>query len=190
VLEIRKINVKITIGLLDLKAFSEKEGLTAKRELERAGTLYLLSQLLNNEPFELHYTPERKPLLKNRSEHISISHSKDKLAIIVNTEQNTGIDIEQMRDKVIAIKHKFLNTHELAFAGDDVSRLLTYWAAKEAMYKVYGLKELEFIKHLFVEDFYGSEVYGRIEHGELKKRYRLFSEETEGYKLVYVVDEL
>lgn len=190
VLEIRKINVKITLGLLDLKAYSGKEKIKVKRELERAGTHYLLKHLLNSDTFELAYTPENKPYLKNRPEHISISHSKDKLAIILNTHESTGIDIEQIRDKVKNIKHKFLNKQELAFAGDDATKLITLWAAKEAMYKVYGLKELEFIRHLFVEAFSDNEIKGSIETGSLKKRYCLMSEEIDGYKLVYILHEL
>jgi 4'-phosphopantetheinyl transferase len=43
------------------------------------------------------------------SKHISISHSHDKLAIIVNEKEATGIDIELIRDKVLKIKHKFLS---------------------------------------------------------------------------------
>ena len=87
----------------------------------------------------------------------------DKLAIIINISENTGIDIELVRDKVLKIQHKFLNKKELLFAKDNVEKLITIWAAKEAMYKVYGLKELDFITNLFVEDFDGAIIFGKIE---------------------------
>ena len=189
-LEIRKINDTISIGLLDLRAFSIQEAIQVKRELERAGTRYLLGKLLKSDDFNLCYTSENKPFLKNRTEHISISHSHDKLVIILNTNESTGIDIEQIRDKVKNVQHKFLNEKELNFTNGDVDKLITLWAAKEAMYKVYGLKEVEFSKNLFVEDYSGSEMTGRIETENLKKSYRLINEKIDDYKMVYVLYEL
>jgi phosphopantetheinyl transferase len=188
--DLRSINDNIRLGLLDLKAFSEHNAMLTKRELEKKGTTYLLKQLLGTEHFELAYTSENKPFLKERSEHISISHSHDKLAIIINVKENTGIDIEQIRDKVRNVQTKFLNKKELDFAADDIDRLITLWAAKEALYKVYGLKEVEFIENLFVEQYAGQEITGRIEIKDLKKSYRLIHEKIDGYKLVYILHEL
>lgn len=188
--EIRQINDHITIGLLDLKRFSAQENIALKRDQEKAGTRHLLKNLLKTQAFDLAYTSENKPYLKNRPEHISISHSHDKLVIILNTKHHTGIDIEQIRDKVKNVQTKFLSERELAFAKDDTEKLITLWAAKEAMYKVYGLKEVEFIKNLIVEDFNGREITGRLEINNLRKSYRLISEEIDGYKLVYILHEL
>ena len=171
--EIRKINTSLSIGLLDLRSFSVQESIHLKRDLEKAGTRYLLKNLLKTRFFELNYTSENKPFLKDSSHHISISHSHDKLVIILNTNESTGIDIEQIRDKVKNIQHKFLNEKELFFANNDTDKLITLWAAKEALYKVYGLKEVDFIKNLFIEDFDGQEITGRIETKALKKSYRL-----------------
>ncbi|WP_317899035.1 4'-phosphopantetheinyl transferase family protein [Aurantibacillus circumpalustris] len=176
--------------MLDLRAFSVQENIVFKRDLEKAGTRYLLENLLKNEGFSLAYTDENKPYLNGRTEHISISHSHDKLVIILNTKENTGIDIEQIRDKVINIQTKFLNEEELAFANNDPGKLITMWAAKEAMYKVYGLKEVEFIKNLVVEPFNGNEITGRIVMKDFKKNYKMIGEEIEGYKMVYVLHEL
>lgn len=176
--------------MLDLGAFALEQNIQVKRDLERAGTRHLLKNLLKTEDYELNYTTENKPYLKGRSEHISISHSHDKLVIILNAKENTGIDIEQIRDKVKNVQTKFLSEKELKFADNDTGRLITLWAAKEAMYKVYGLKEVEFIKNLFVEDFSGPEITGRLQLDGLKKSYRLMSEEIDGYKMVYVLNEL
>lgn len=189
-IEIREINENISIALLDLGAFALEQNIHVKRDLERAGTRFLLKHLLKTEAYELCYTAENKPFLKGRSEHISISHSHDKLVIILNRQENTGIDIEQIRDKVRNIQGKFLSEAELAFAGNDPEKLITFWAAKEAMYKVYGLKELEFIKNLRVEDYTGAELSGHIELNGLRKNYRLIHETIDNYKMVYVLHEL
>lgn len=188
--KIREINEHLRLGLLDLAAFSSQEAITVKRDLERAGTFFLLKHLLKKESFELAYTPENKPYLKDRREHISISHSHDKLAIILNAKEPTGIDIEIIHDKVLNIQHKFLNPAELLFANNDVDKLLTLWAAKEALYKVYGLKEVDFSLHLFVEEFQGSALTGHIALKEFKKKYRLISETIDNYKMVYVLNEV
>ena len=188
--EIREINGQIRIGLLDLKAFSVLNNMIVKRDIEKAGTQYLLKQVLKTETFALNYTPENKPFLDNSSEHISITHSHDKLAIILNKKEPTGIDIELIRDKVKNIQHKFLNKNEQRFANNDVDKLLTFWAAKEALYKVYGLKEVDFSLHLFVKEFEGTEMLGRIELKGFSKSYRLRNETIDNYKMVYVLNEI
>ncbi len=189
-INIKKIEPFISVGVLDLRAFSANRLNLLKREIEKAGSLFLLEEMLKTKAFSLEYHPTNKPYLKNRKEHISISHSHDKLAVIINERENTGIDIELMRDKVLKIQHKFLNENEIKFAKDQVEKLITIWAAKEAMYKVYGLKELDFIKNLFVEKFEDSVIFGKIDNGNFKKQYRLVSETIDDYKMVYVLNEL
>jgi len=190
VIELREINTFIRIGLLDLKVFAESERLQAKREIERAGTLYVLKHLLNFRSFDLKYTEENKPYLKGREEHISISHSHDKLAIIINSKENTGIDIELIREKVLNIQQKFLSPEELNFANNNIEKLVTMWAAKETLYKIFGLKEVEFIANLHLEDFEGSDIIGTIETTGMVKTFLLKQETIENYKLVYALHEL
>jgi len=190
VINIKKIKPFITIGILDLKAFSLNHSNLLKRETEKAGSLYLLKEMLKTDAFSLEYHSTNKPYLKDRTEHISISHSHDKLAIIINEKENTGIDIELIRDKVLKIRHKFLNEKEMSLASDNVELLITVWAAKEAMYKVYGLKELDFMKNLSVMEFDNTVFFGKIDSGSFKKQYLLVSENIEDYKMVYVLNEL
>ena len=72
--------------------------------------------------WRLDYTPQNKPFIRDSSAHISISHSHDKLAIILNRHKNTGIDIELLRDKILTVRHKFLTAGEQDFAGEDVQK--------------------------------------------------------------------
>jgi 4'-phosphopantetheinyl transferase len=190
VIEIRHIQPSISIGLLDLEAFSAQNNLLVKREQEKAGTLFVLGRLFAGEAPELRYTEQNKPYLAGRKEHISISHSHNRLVMIVNRQANTGIDIELVRDKVLAIRHKFLNPREAAFAGTDVQKLITIWAAKEAMYKCYGLKQLDFKAHLSVMDFDSSVIFGKIETQEFRREFHLISERIDDYMLVYILNEI
>ncbi len=189
VFNVLKINEFISIGILDLKVFSAEQITLNKRELERAGTQFVLKYLLHSQAFELCYTLQNKPFLNNRTEHISISHSHDKLVVIINTRKSTGIDIELIRDKVQAIKHKFLNENEIVMANNDVAALITMWAAKEAMYKAYGLKEVDFKQHLFINDLNDGFIYGKIQKDGFLKNYTLVRKRIENYMMVYVLNE-
>jgi 4'-phosphopantetheinyl transferase len=190
VLEVREISDVLTIGILDLKAYSIKENIYVKREQEKAGTAYLLRKLLNTGSFELNYTPGNKPFLKNRPEYISISHSHDKLVISINKKEDTGIDIELLRDKVLKIRHKYLTEKEMKFAGTDIEKLITLWAAKEAIYKVYGLKGVDFRENLFIEAFEDKNITGTIQIIGTTKNYRLISDRINNYIMVYVAHEI
>lgn len=186
------INEHLRLGLLDLEAFSEERQITVKRDLERAGTLFLLENLFPQEQVELNYTEHRKPFLKGRMEHLSISHSHDKLAIIINNKESTGIDVELIRDKVINIKEKFLCEAELNFAGNDVEVLTVLWAAKETLYKIYGLKNVEFATNIFIDSFSETQetLTARLTLDNLKKTYLLKKEKKENYILVYALHEI
>lgn len=189
-INIREISAEISIGLLDLMAFSQHQNLTVKREQEKAGTQFLLQKLLKKNDFKLFYSSENKPFLENEKCHLSISHSHDKLVIIINRTESTGIDIELIRDKVLKIRHKFLNDHEAAYAADNVEKLISIWAAKESLYKWYGFKNLDFKSHLSVENFDADLIFGKIETTGIKKKFRLVKEKMEDYVMVYILNEI
>lgn len=189
-LEIIKITQGLSLGLLDLQAFSAASNIGLKRELEKAGARFVLGSMLAGESFKLGYTPENKPFLENSEWFISISHSHDRLVIALNREEETGVDIELVRDMVLKIRHKFVSEMEMGFTGEDVERLITLWAAKEAMYKYYGLKNLDFKQNLSVEYFDGEFIFGKIETKDYKKRLRLAWQKLGGYMLVYVLNQM
>jgi 4'-phosphopantetheinyl transferase len=191
-IEIRNINDRMTLGLLHLPDYAAFTGLSGKRELERNATAYLLEKMFNNK-CKLEYSPEGKPSIKGEACHISISHSHDKLAIISNEAAPTGVDVELIRDKVLKIKDKFLSAEELNEANDNVEKLIIYWAAKEALYKLYGLKEVEFAKHLYVHPFdlsFPGKLTGEIRLEKFQKKFNLHYEKLEDYMLVYILEEL
>ena len=180
--EVFNIKEGLFFGLLDLKAFAMHENLSAKREIETKGKEYLAKKLLGDNCI-IAYDDKGKHYLS-----ISISHSHDKLAIIINEKESTGIDIELIRDKVLKIKHKFLTNEELLEVNDDVEKMLIYWAAKETLYKIYGLKEVDFIAHLFVKPFTKHKlgtIIGNINLPNFKESFELNYQLIEDYVLVY-----
>jgi 4'-phosphopantetheinyl transferase len=190
VLEVKHINSLIVLGLLDLSAFSKQYGHPKGRVLEKEGTKFLLNHLLNKDMVEVSYTEYNQPYLKGHSQQLSISHSHDKLAVLLHQTGPAGIDIEKIRDKVQRIQHKFLNEEERAMAESNTDRLICFWAAKEALYKVYGKKELDFVKHLRIHDYNATHVHGSIHKDTFHKKYVMACENIEDYKLVYVLNEV
>lgn len=151
-IQVFNINKGLCWALMDLNEFAVLKNISLKREIESQGKNHLIDFLLKK-TIQIDYDNNGKPFLKGDSRHISISHSFGKLAIIVNEHQTTGIDIEIIRDKVLSVKHKFLSLSELEDAGEDIEKLLIYWSAKETLYKIYGVKQINFIKHLSVKPF-------------------------------------
>jgi 4'-phosphopantetheinyl transferase len=190
VLRIQEISRDILIGLLDLRAFAAHEGFLLKREIEKQGTVFLLDEMMKGRAYKLEYTAENKPFFKGNNDHLSISHSHDQLAIIINKKENTGIDIELVRDKILRVRHKYLNDAEQAFAGTHIENLISIWGAKEAMYKAYGLKGVDFREQMQVELFTGDTLHGEINAGNSVKRYLLKREKIEDYILVYILHEI
>jgi 4'-phosphopantetheinyl transferase len=178
--------------MLDLQGFKSDLRLEEKREIERRGTQFLLKKMLGSEGVEITYNEFKRPYLKGRSEHISISHSHQWLAISIHQSDETGVDVEMIREKVINIKHKFCSDKELEFAHDDIDKLTLLWACKEAVYKAYGKKELEFkkIKIDPVELFSDGELNGTIHFEEHLRTYRLMYRKFSGYFLALILHEV
>ncbi len=96
-----------------------------------------------------------KPHFEGETPHLSLSHSGNYAAAIVDENNPTGIDIETQGPKILRIEDKFCN-------ADDKSNirkthhslcLLIMWGAKESLYKWYGKKEVDFKKHMTVGPF-------------------------------------
>lgn len=134
---------------------------------------------------EIIYDDLGKPFLSN-GWNISISHSGNYVAIILNEKEPCGIDIEQISPKVERIKHKFLNETDLKNTTTEQD-LTIYWSAKEALYKYYGKKEVLFIENLFIEDFYETKnnFTGIIIMSDLNIKLNMSWEKIEDYVLVY-----
>lgn len=92
--------------------------------------------------------PSGAPYLCDSSKRISLTHTQGMLAVALIDAPGTdmqsfssataiGIDAERSdREKVIALREKFLNPEELTLvAADDVEMNIIAWTAKEALYK-------------------------------------------------------
>ena len=100
-----------------------------------------------------HKDKHGKAFLVNNDSHISITHTADYVAAVINPLTPVGIDMEKMSEKLQRTSRKFLSESEQTHAGDDLSALCIYWCAKEAIYKLYGKKKISFKESIFIERF-------------------------------------
>ncbi len=131
-----------------------------------------------------------KPYLEGSDYHISISHSGDYTAIAA-APIVTGVDIQVMVEKIVRIQSRFVSPSERKYIDpkNPLPCLHTIWGAKEAMYKAYGKKELDFLGHIFVGPFMyhldGFKWSGEVKKGDFYEKYDLFCHPIEQLILVY-----
>lgn len=116
------------------KAVYEQIG-NDRRRTEWLTTRIVLRELLNRDVTIAHDN-NSKPYIAEREDFISISHSKNMVAVMVS-EQNLGIDIEQITARTTKVRHKFLTGSELDRCKTDTEHTLV-WTVKEAAYKLIG----------------------------------------------------
>lgn len=123
-----------------------------KKQHEWLAARKLIDQLLARDMHEvLRKDAYGKPHL-NIDLEISISHSFPYVAASVGTDVH-GIDIQRHVEKISRIKKKFCCEEELNFINDDVPSLHICWSMKEAMYKAWGRKKIEYRDHLRIKPF-------------------------------------
>jgi phosphopantetheinyl transferase len=97
-------------------------------------------------PYSIKYNEFGKPILEEGN--LSISHSKNTIAIGFSKKDEIGLDIEHFNPKIFKIKSKFVSEIEKErFDLTDKIVLTTIWSIKEALFKMTPLNELSFKKH-------------------------------------------
>ncbi len=130
-----------------------------------------------------------KPHIKNSNLHISISHAKPYVAVLVHKSKSCGVDIEEKKEKLIRLAPKFLIQDELNQTNQNVGALALAWGAKEAIYKLYGRKQLIFKENIFLKRLDSIKSKGSIS-SELKLKNNVTNielkyEQFENHILVY-----
>ncbi len=115
------------------------------RRLEWLCVRYLLKHMLKTQATII-YDKHRKPFIENRNLNISISHSKNTVAIILHPNSIVGIDIETISDKLEKIKHRLQKV-------DIKKSLILYWCAKETILKIHGKKDIDFRNQISIKPF-------------------------------------
>lgn len=124
-----------------------------KRKKEWAFTRLLLRYIDNTQ--NIAYRDSGKPDLNNNKKKISISHTGDYVAILVNEYgKEIGIDIEKRhKTKILNLLTKFLTEQEqrLKITEDkEVNGLLT-WTSKEALFKIIDPTVVDYTRDMEIQ---------------------------------------
>lgn len=161
------------------------EGITLKRRTEQLVASHLLNTLAGQRIHTyLDKTVTGKPILKGMNASVSFSHSRHLIACIFDLEgKEVGIDIEKLRENILNLKHKFVKETDSSPFQDPVLNGHLIWGAKEVLYKIYSMKELDFLSHLSVE--FRDQLIGKINKNEFKRSYLLEYQLLEDFLLVW-----
>jgi phosphopantetheinyl transferase len=167
------------------------EGLKGHRRLEWLSSRWLLHLMSGRRVRAACLKDEfGKPYLENSFFEISISHSRE-FVVVMAGPHPVGIDIQKLVGKIDSIAHKFLREEEAASLNgqDRLEHLHVYWGAKEALYKAYGRRQLDFREHIHIEPFefnlrVGS-CTGWVQKEDFHETFELRYEQIGEYILVY-----
>jgi hypothetical protein len=113
---------------------------------------FIQTRKLRNETIgkvEILYNEDGKPLLTDSDDFISISHSQNYIGIL-KAPFNVGLDMEELNERILKVKKRFLNDEELGLFGSSIENLTIAWTLKEAMFKLNDRKGIDFRKELLV----------------------------------------
>ena len=185
----------LSLDLLSRPDLDRWNGLLSdKRKREWLTVRVLLKSLFPNEKAPIiSYDGNGKPYL-DRNLGVSISHTKEFVAILISKKNHAGIDLEGVRERITVLSEKFVNDLERKSVPltNQIAYLHVLWGAKEALFKLYGRGELDFKENLFIEPF---KYLGKgtlnawIKKNDLNKIHQVSYELWEGMMLVYSVSD-
>ncbi|HOU68840.1 MAG: 4'-phosphopantetheinyl transferase superfamily protein [Paludibacteraceae bacterium] len=125
-----------------------------KRRLEFLTSRCVLKEITKCEN-GIYYNENGKPSLVDNLLKISISHTNGYLTLLAHPEKVVGIDVELKKEKIFRVKHKYLSSYELENIdpNKEMEHLLLYWSAKEAIFKMMDIRDIDFIKDLHINRF-------------------------------------
>ena len=160
-------------------SFIKSESLRKQRLAVRA----LLNELFGEKVYLAHHD-NGKPYIENDSINISISHTDKYVAVILDQNDEVGIDIESLDRDFSAVEKRALSEDEIDDLDDDKMeknfQLAIYWCAKEAIFKKISKYNVDFAEQIEIEKFRNNE------EGELEATFIHKDGYEEEYKLEYM----
>ena len=176
----------------------EIEASMGRKKLEKLAGKMLLRQL-TGWAYTIVKNENGKPFFKDSDLQLSLSHSGDYVVGIVS-EHVVGIDIQYLTSKVERVAARVMNENKFKTLDPNnrLEHLHVYWGAKEALFKTYGHKAMDFRKHLVIKPF--TELpkdpshTTKITEGSIEKDNRLhwfdiYYQKIKNYILVYAIEK-
>ena len=112
-----------------------------KRRCEQLAEYLLLSHYFMGIHVKLGHDEHGAPRILGFDDiYLSISHTRGMVMIALSEHEPMGIDVECISERVVKVRHKFVNDTENAdISSVNATDLTLVWTAKEAMYKLAGV---------------------------------------------------
>ena len=166
--------LKVLSGYLNTNNYRSE-----KREKEYLITRLMVNKTCKNET--IIYNEFGAPELDN-GKHLSISHSKELVTIIVS-DIKSAIDIEKISEKALQIASKFVSERNLIQLSKEKATLI--WCIKEAIYKWHQKGGIDFIKDIIITEFFAKK-HGKVTAYFREKKLNLNYLKINNHYLVYV----
>lgn len=153
---------KITETLAELLALLPDHGAVYLNELSTFKSDFrkkewlavrVLLYTLTKRIMPIRYHSGGKPYFPEDKAHLSISHTKGYVSVIISETNEVGIDIEKISERIHKVAHKFVRDDE--FVPEDTTRkkyaLLLIWSAKEVMFKCMNAEAVDFREHMYID---------------------------------------
>jgi phosphopantetheinyl transferase (holo-ACP synthase) len=131
-------------------------GLKSALRINQKITAGILLQHVLKEDIQLYYDELGKPHLKDHKGFISISNTKESVAVIYHPNYPVGIDIEYPSERILKIAPKFLNIQEQNWINNSQmpfhNKCFVVWCVKEALFKLIGGGGIDFKDHILVNE--------------------------------------
>jgi len=160
-------------------SFIRSESLRRQKLAVRA----LLDAMFEDKVYLSHHD-NGKPYIENSVTNISITHTEKYVAVILNDNEDVGIDIESLARDFSSVEKKALSEDEIEDLEEDEKRngqLAIYWCAKEAIYKMLGQYDVNFAEQIEVEKFRPKK------DGELEATFEDEDGYEEEFELEYII---
>jgi len=131
-------------------SFIKSESLRKQKLAVRA-----LLDVMFDEKVYLSHHDNGKPYIENNAVNISITHTDNYVAVILNDLDDVGIDCESLDRDFSAVEKKALSDDEIEDLEDDRrnEQLAIYWCAKEAVYKKISQYRVDFAEQIEIDSF-------------------------------------
>lgn len=160
-----------------------------QREQRQGSKLLEYAASILNLPFDcLNKDEHGKPYFSGTPWEFSITHTQDFLAAVFHPDQPVGIDLERPQPKIQKVLPRICTAEEVDWAGNDPIKQCFLWSAKEAMYKLYGKRSVDFRAHLHVLSRESGEI--RLPHLSMRVRLISFESDIPHHLLVIAIPEL
>jgi 4'-phosphopantetheinyl transferase len=165
-----------------------------KSESHQKGFLAVRMLLQHNDynDFDLYYDAFGKPHIKPqgcsiKDVEISISHSNDFSAIVIS-EQNVGLDLEQLKEKTLRIAPRFMDVSHLENLSEEekIKKATVVWGIKESIFKIKNEKGISFPNHIFENDFNfeDKKASATLKFNDLEEKFQIQFDSVEDYIFV------